>query len=302
MAKSTVPFERWTCREHSSWPFQVFKKYNAELDEIWASHAAASKFTYKSLGKLGASWDEASTTHLTFRTNGESEAFATLKDWSKAFNDFGNWTRLNTVIAITSNLETFMAAAIRLAIESDPGVLLGAPRAIDGILFLKRDTPPLRIEEAVTSCTKGDWNSRIAAYKQLFGAPPAILTAKISDLEDIRQIRNRIGHAFGRDITAARQHGVREIIPMERIAEDRALRYQRVVWSVAKNIDIHLLSNHIGEYQAIRFYHELYPKLSGDVHPHQRAIIFKKELGRFKAGLAGKQFCNGLVTYYEGLR
>lgn len=299
MPKSTIPFQRWKCRERSTWPFQVFQQYNAELERLLVSHNSASQFVYSMLGKTSAQWTDATTKHFDFATPHNAELFDTLKHWSDAFNDFGNWNRLNAIIAMTSNLETYMASVIALALESDPGVLLGAPRAIDGISFLKRETPPLRLNEAVESCTRGDWNSRILAYERLFGESPAILRKKISDLDTVRNIRNRIGHAFGRDIDAARKHGVKEILPMERIAEDRALRYQRLLWSTAKSIDVHLLDGHIGEYQAVRFYHSLYPRLRKDIHPSERAIIFKKELGRFKAVTPGKQFAKELVAYYE---
>ncbi len=79
------------------------------------------------------------------------------------------------------------------------------------------------------------------------------------------------------------------------------MRYQRVVWSVAKEIDSHLLAAHIGEYQAVRFYHLLLPKLNQNAHPSERAMVFKKEIGRFKAMTAGKLFSKQLVAYYEAL-
>jgi hypothetical protein len=70
---------------------------------------------------------------------------------------------------------------------------------------------------------------------------------------------------------------------------------------VAKSIDVHLFFTHIGEYQAIRFYHELYPSLRKDVHSSERAMTFKKEIGRFGAVPPGKLFCKELVEYYENL-
>lgn len=65
--------------------------------------------------------------------------------------------------------------------------------------------------------------------------------------------------------------------------------------------DCVIRGEHIGEFQAIRFYHELYPTLRKDIHPSQRAMILKKAIGRFKAVAPGKLFCKGLVEYYEAL-
>jgi hypothetical protein len=212
-----------------------------------------------------------------------------------------NWINLNAIIVSISNLETYMASVIALALESDPGLLFSTHQVIDGVSLLKSSSAKLNFEQQIMLCTKGDWQSRASAYTSIFGKIPDIITNRISDLEKIRNIRNRAGHAFGRDIDAARKHGVKEILPMENLSRERTLRYQRLLWSVAKSIDMHLFFTHIGEYQAIRFYHDLYPTLKKDIHPSDRAIIFKKEIGKFKAIPPGKLFCKQLVAYYESL-
>ena len=301
MGKSLVRFERWKPREKSTWPFQVFQKHTDELERFLSAHISGSKFVYSSLGKTTATWSDSPTKYFAFHLRYQGDLFKDVRDWSNAFNSFGNWTRLNAVIALTSNLETYMASVMSLALESDPGILIGAPRAIDGIALLKHGVSPPRIAEYVEACTKGDWNSRTANYRRIFGSVPSIVMRKLADLEAIRMLRNRVSHAFGRDIKQARKHWIRTIIPMERLSIERALRYKRLVWSCAKEMDLHLHAAHIGEYQALRFYHSLYPSLNKKVHPNQRAIYFKKEFGRFKAAPAGKLFSNELVKYYERL-
>jgi hypothetical protein len=301
MSKSDVKFERWVPREGSTWPFQVFRKYDLELQGLYWSFEPAAKHVYAVLGKSGAKWPDRPEKHLPFHPRERARLFDDVKRWSLAFNAFANWTRLNALVAITSNLETFLAAVIQLALESDPGLLLGASESVDGMALLKAKGKPLDYEKQIEACTKRDWSSRVAAFESLFGSAPAILKDKLSDLDSMRILRNKVGHAFGRDIAKSRQHGVREIMPMGLLSKERLERYQRIAWSAAKQIDRQLLMKHIGEYQAIHFYHKLYPSLRKDVHPSERAIVFKKELGRFKAPSAGKLFCKGLVAYYESL-
>jgi hypothetical protein len=301
MAHSNVLFERWKAIDRSTWPFQVFQRYENELHRIYLSHVAANRTLYKYLGAAQAEWADNVEKHLSFENGHGADIFESLKDWSGSFNEFANWVRLSAVVAVTSNLETYLAAAVRLAIDSDPGVLIGAPRAVDGVSFLKRQTLSLDVESRVESCTKGDWSSRVAAYAAVFGTVPPILTTKLSDLDAMRILRNKVGHAFGRDITQARMHGVKEMIPIERISADRLARFRRIAWAAAKSIDRHLLASHVGEYQCIRFYHNLVPALPAHVHPNQRAILFKKKIGQFKAQPRGKEYCYGLVNYYEAL-
>lgn len=301
MSKSTVEFKRWIPREKSTWPFQVFQKYNDELERMYWSHALGGTFVYKMLGKNKANWTDAVTDHFEFESVHNKKLFNDLKDWSNSSNQFDNWVNLNALIAISSNLETYMASVISLALESDPGVLLKSPRIIDGVSILKNVTGGISFESQIVNCTKGTWQSRSNSYKGIFNKLPEIIENKMGDLDKIRNIRNMVGHAFGRDIEQARQHGVKDIIPMESLSKERTLQYQKLIWSVAKSIDIHLFYTHIGEYQAISFYHKLYPSLNKDVHIGERSIALKKAIGKFGAVSPGKIFCKQLAEYYESI-
>jgi hypothetical protein len=66
-------------------------------------------------------------------------------------------------------------------------------------------------------------------------------------------------------------------------------------------LDRQLITTHIGEFEAVRFYHYLYPKLHTHVPPGQRAMDLKKEIGKFGVSPRGKIYCKGLVDYYEAL-
>ncbi|PIB61903.1 hypothetical protein AOA60_09315 [Pseudomonas sp. 2822-17] len=259
------------------------------------------KLVYTHLGGV-AKWEDLPTEHLVFKDEQKAALFKDMKDWSSGFNEFENWTNLNALVSLVSYLETYISAIVSLAIESDVGVLYGASKSIDGIYVLKHgNILKSNIGVHVKNCVKGDWSSRIAAYKSMFGTVPTVLESNISDLEAMRNLRNNIGHAFGRDIEDSRRKGIRRTAPMERLSFERLYKYQRLAKKIAGAIDKHLLHQHIGDFETIYFYHQMVPTLPTHVHPNSRAILFKKALGRFGAQSIGKNFCYGLVMYYESL-
>lgn len=82
---------------------------------------------YKKLGP-SAKWEDDVTQHFEFDDAEKSELYSDLKDWSNSFNQYDNWVNLNSILVFSSNLETYMASAITLALESDPGTLFGASK------------------------------------------------------------------------------------------------------------------------------------------------------------------------------
>lgn len=294
-------FSRWAPRESSSWAFQVFNSYNTELESMFWSYITSNQYVYSNLKRNGAKWEDLPTKHFRFPGK-EFELFDNLEDWSNEFGNFDNWTNLNVLMAISSTFETYLATIVSIALQSDPGVLLGSSKSVDGIFVLKYGSfDKLDYEAFITSCTKGDWTSRISSYKKIFGFVPAELDKQVSDLEAIRKLRNRVGHAFGRDIAESRNHAVKKIIPMDRLSRERVIKYQTSIWKVAKAIDKHLLTTHIGEFQALNFYHKLVPTLPMAAHVNQRAIIFKKKIGQSGVQTIAKEYCNALASFYESI-
>lgn len=269
---------------------------------MYAAFDSGKRYVYQQLGKGPAAWTDSTQQHFTFGKPWERDLFSNLKDWSNGFNELENWVNLNALVAISSNLETYMATIIELALESDVGVVYGMTHRIDGIEILKKgNKDPFNRPEAIEACTKRDWSSRLSAYKKYFGRCPKYLLNKVSELEEIRNLRNSVAHAFGRDISASRKQGELTTLPISRLQRDRFHFLQAVVWRSAKAIDAHLNTFHIGEYQALLFFHNIYEDLNQSVHPNQRAIELKKRLGRFGDQAPGKEFCKGLVQYYEAL-
>jgi hypothetical protein len=271
---------------------------------MYISHIAAHSYSYKKLGET-ANWEDPIEKHFSFEDPTHSRSFSSLKNWSESFDSFDNWVNLNSVMAISSNLETYIATIIKLALESDIGILYGAAQKIDGASILKHgNSQPFDFDENIIACTKGEWGSRVAAYERIFGMVPDTLRENISDLEKIRKLRNRVGHSFGRDIDKSRSHDAIDIMPIEKLRRGKTLEYQSLIYGVAKDIDKHLHNSHVGEYQTICFFHNLIKRLPDTQHNRNHKVrvnTLKKELGKFGAYAAGKNFCSELISYYDQL-
>lgn len=302
MASSNYEFNRWVSREHSSWALRVFKKHTKELLSMYTSFDVSKKFVYSMLRKNKANMADPVSQHFVFSNPWEYDNFSDLKSWSDSFNQLDNWINLNALVSLASTFETYIATIVPLALESDIGVLFRTSQKIDGIEILKHGKEkPFDFKAITTSCTKGAWSSRIAAYGKTFGSTPSYLASHIKELDEIQTLRNNIAHAFGRDIEESRNKFELTTKPIKKLTRKRFLMLQDIVWKSALCIDTHLKTSHIGEYQSLLFYHRLYPTLNASVHPSMRAIELKKEIGRYGDIAAGKKFCKGLVEYYESL-
>ncbi len=302
MACSTAQFDRWKPREKSTWVYRVFKQHNTELLRMYTAFDNSHKFTYKHLSASNASLSDFPSIHFNYQTRKEFELFSDIGDWSKAFNDLENWVNLNALVTISSNFETYLATVIPLALSSDVGILYGFSHKLDGIEVLKKgNSKSLNFENIVTDCTKGVWSSRHSAYEKAFGRTPHIFSNSISELDAIRRLRNEVAHAFGRDIEESRNHQEIKKLKIKKLSREKLLKYLSLVWKIVKSIDDQLHNLHIGEYQTVLFYHEIFSELNHDAHPSDRAVILKKRIGHFGVEPAGKEFCKGLVNYYESL-
>ena len=93
-----MPYDRWTPVKKNSYPYIVFKQYNQEIKRMMMSYESAKKFTYTNLTKNGADWPHKANLYL--ETKGDDEI--TIEDWSKVFNKYDNWHRLNCLMAMSS--------------------------------------------------------------------------------------------------------------------------------------------------------------------------------------------------------
>jgi hypothetical protein len=297
--RTNSEFDRWTPIHETCFPYIVFKKYATELKRLDMSYEASRRYTYSQLKKEGALWDDKASKFLYTNKNDE----ITIKNWSNTFEDFDNWFRLNKLLAMSSYFETYIAAITSLSLESDPGLLIGCPHCIDGIKLKKTGISPISqddMKEHLKRCTKGDWMSRTSYMKKLFGEIPQSLSEKLSELEKIRNLRNKIGHAFGRDIEDARDTTIITIQPMERLTKESYIRFQHIIDHIARDINNELMKNHIGNYQHLSFYHKKFDELSKyDIKNRTKAL--KKMYGQDINNPISKKFCDWIINYYQTL-
>jgi hypothetical protein len=301
MSRSKVKFKRWQPLGRTTWPYRIFVKFSGELHQLINTHFVSTEALYSGLKEKGASWQDPPAKFFNPKRR-DFEIYKDLREWSNAYNLFDNWVTLSRIMTISSTIETYLASVIGRALDSDPGVLLGVSRCIDGAAVLKNG-PRKGIDPApfVEACTKGTWSARLDAFERLFGVRPPEIRSAHSSLEEIRGIRNRFGHAFGRDIDEARKHGVLELLPMESVSRERANRLWKNVSIAMKAVDRFLLTKHIGDFETVRFYHALEPTLKASSHRNVKAMALKRAIGGVGAESRGKDYCGELIDYWEAL-
>ena len=197
-------FDRWNARNDHTWVFRVFQQHHKQLNQfIWAYVPVNNDVSKKAKKALEADPGASTVDHFSFRGVDDRRLQTQLSDWQKDYKQFSNWVRLNALMAMSSYLETYMASAISLAVESDIRLLHGVPKHIDGARVLKYAQAVDYSHEA-QKCVGGDWPKRLSEYKKLFGHVPPLIETEQGELERLRVLRNKIGHGFGRDIDKSR--------------------------------------------------------------------------------------------------
>ena len=293
-------FDRWKSTYPHSWQYKVFLKYNGELRRLYFSNYNARKFVFSQLKKEGATKESKMSVFFGMRDDALTE-----KQWAQNYNDFENWTILNAAVALSSYFETYLSSTVMLSIESDPGVLLGASKSVDGAKLMKYGQfKKTEFGKVVEGCTKGDWSARISNLEKLFGTMPLSMTDKIAELERLRKLRNNVAHAFGRDIDKSRLYNVSQTVPVERLSFEKFSKWQHIIEVIVKDIDAILVQNHIGSFQPLMVYHQIYTdsdKAVDNKSKGERIKKMKKQLGRDIDRKYGKTYCRTLVNYYESL-
>jgi len=294
-----MSFSRWTSKDSYSYAFRLFTKYHTYMNSLYWAHVPASSHTQTTY--RGAKLNNSNkTTQQLYNLSGANASRVTesLDAYSQHLKEFDNWTRLNTLVAVLSYFETYLSSVVSLAIESDLGLIYSIPKKIDGIMVLKYGTnDDYSFFEKSELITKGTWAQRASNYSKIFGTAPSILTSSISDLEEMRKIRNNVAHAFGRDIDKTRARDTIEMLPIDRIAEVRLQKYMNLIRKISKAIDFQLFNNHIGEFELIHYYH----KNKDEFKTENKVKELKTKINSLYAENRNHTFCRGLIAYYEAL-
>lgn len=296
---NNLNFDRWSPIHPHSFPYRIFKCYDNDLMGMITSFESSKGYTYGHLKLDGATWESKAYDFGLMKDN----KTRTISQWSINYSEFENWLRLSWLMSLCSYFETYLACIIKECIESDPGLLIAAPHIIDGISYKKQGKTILRREDLdlhIRNCTKGDWLSRVTHMSLLFGSIPPIVNDSISNLERIRKIRNDFGHAFGRDIQSCQDYFTIVKSPISRLSKDRFNKYHALIVKIVKIIDEYLKQQHIGNYEPLLQYHSMYDKIKG-LEKGYRANELKNSLHTDKNTAYNKEFCRGIVLYYDNL-
>lgn len=296
MPKSQIIFNRWSHIQFHSWPLMVFKSYNEEL----SSHLWIDEIHFETFKKNINQYNDSDKLSGIFVIPKFSRNHITIGEFKALQKEKNNWIHLNCVMAMSANFETYLQSVISLAIESNPGILIGASKAIDGVVLLKNGSLNKdSYRQKLVKCTEGSWKNRIDSFERLFGTVPTLLQSNIVELDRIRNIRNKIGHAFGRDIDASRAFDKKTTLISETVSIGRVKKWLRLFYDIAFEVDEYLLDNHIGEFQAILAYHKNFDTYK-NLFLKERINLFKQEYGKIDQQI-GKVFCKGLIEYYDSI-
>ncbi|HET9226089.1 MAG TPA: hypothetical protein VFR31_05450, partial [Thermoanaerobaculia bacterium] len=144
---------------------------------------------------------------------------------------------------------------------------------------------------------EGDWTKRIRVYESYFGTVPEVLRSSVSELDGLRQLRNGVAHTVGRELDAYRSGLTVSPKALQSLSEERLKKWFGLVEAVALSVDEHLRDLHVGEYEAILYYHSWRLGYKGKLTPGWRQ--YKKAFGAFLQTPVGKEFCQGLVKHYD---
>jgi len=68
-----------------------------------------------------------------------------------------------------------------------------------------------------------------------------------------------------------------------------------IIRNISKEIDTQLLTNHIGEFELIHFYH----RIKSELRPDYETQDLKTKINSLNIALRDRNFCKELIEYYE---
>lgn len=326
-----VKFERDVSHERTSCPYKAFLDYLTDINKnYWSLVPALSKEKYLAKQKLDNAEVNSMLSADFFHATGEHvrRIPQELEEWVRSIRMFENWNRINILISIISNFETYLSSVIRVAMEANPSLLFNyiylSPEdflspadslsfedfeKIDGVIFLKKGLFDKKgykdlIDDIESKLTHGDWTNRTNTFYKLFPNAPAVFRNKIKELEDARKLRNNAAHSFGREISQARENrNFNKLSNYDSLSEERLIKYFKLFSDLSTEIDNYLLLNHIGSYEIVYYYHKNYVENNGLFEYDGETMIKLKRHLTSEQGTTtwGKEYLKGMIKYYHGV-
>jgi hypothetical protein len=294
-------FDRFKPHLNRTLALRAFNNCETEINEHFWSFKVISEYS-RFIAEAEKRKDPNKTTAEVFKASGPDARRIppTVFKWLDAREELENWLRLSALVSATSYLELYVGQVIRSALMSDPLCRFAASKVLDGVILLKKGKElPYSFE--IEDVTKGEWNSRLAAFQRIFGPGAAVMTPDISALEKVRKIRNEFAHGFGRALTVP-SPSASKIEPAQRLTHQAFVKHIAVLSKTAAMIDKFLLANFIGSFEIVHYYHEWKSKRRDARDKGYDPIrALQRSFNRDLACVVSGEFCEELIAYYDAL-
>lgn len=289
-------FGRWVKSDGSTWAFRQFNEYETQMNNMYWSGEAALHFSMFNLrnSPMGA------TPQAVLKSTGINATRFPKKmsEYNRQLNDMRKWTRASFVMAAAGAFESYINRVALTALKSDPALIYGKARAIDGVNWLKIGID-VDHSKLLSSFAKGPWDQRYSEIKKVFGEINN-LRDNLSELDKIRVYRNGVGHAFGRTLVDVPNLLTRDVEDISSISERRLQKWMGVMSRVAKSVDEVLRDNHIGRFEEINHFHHFLAS-SKQSKSRDKGFVksYKKSVGNDIGHAYSVEYYQELIKYYD---
>ena len=293
-----ILFNRSVHPHCTSAAFNRFRFHHTEINNLYWSFVPAQIKSFKDLN--GYENEYSTVDFFNFKGEDSHRCTPKLQDWANDYNSFSNWTRLNIIMAASSYFEIYYKTIIKLSILSNPGIIFNNKTIMDGTVLLKEHNSNIieLADEKAKSCVIGDWTSRMQSFSKIFNMSIIDIKSTQQSLERIRKIRNSIGHSFGRDIDSY-SYVFDDNNKMKHIDEEKVKKYLSVFMNTAKSIDKIMLSEFIGAYEVIYFYHKYISSKEIPKNKTEWGELKTQYHSKTNANILSKSYCKDLIEYYN---
>lgn len=290
-----MSFNRNTLFYHKSLAFRLFKRHHTHFNDIYWAHKTTYAHTFSGTSAYKVS-NPASD--MFPKEKGSSRGERELGEWGRWYSDFDSWSRMASVVAIAGYLETYIAQIATAALESSPSLVFGGGPKVDGAQFLKHNKK-YDLYSHTESLTRGDWQSRISAYKKFFGSCP--FEHRIKDLEKLRKLRNNAGHSFGRDIKSMKFAGDWQVKKLTKIEDKKIELFLELVETVAESIEEQIAEKYVGQYELVRAYHNWIKTVKNPLNNGKTPLHKKFSSHIYDMTSSSYPAAKQLIKYYNDL-
>lgn len=289
-----MAFDRWQPFPHRTVAYTLFKRHHTHLNSIFWAYSAAKCHAFNATRCAGK--DDAVETVFVYAKNNK-RLNVTLGKWAEDFNAFDSWTRYAAILAVAGYLETFLSNICGAALESCPAITFGGGREIDGIALLK-NRPGYCFADKIEPIVRGVWTSRVNAYKKLFTTCP--FEQHISQLEQLRLLRNNAGHCFGRDISMMTRPDTAQVVKLTKLTDARLIKFLNLAEVIAIDVEAQLGCGYVGNYEIFRFYHEAHSDINRlNTGVRNQADAFSTKICNLVGCPCGKDYATKIIKWYE---